>query len=467
MSVNLETLSHYQQRYQRFSTLDNIQIALLAELHQLKLGSDTLRQLTLQKAKKLEIYLVENRLAELAELLGISEVSDKMVPIEQSMLLSFRILRALPLLYRDQVELVTLNRSNIISMTASNLSWFADVEIESAFGIRPVLRADNFLIFDHPLASGSSHSYYEREFFYLTDPRLSINQVTILGEEVINPQTMLVAYGYLDSFVSFDINELVSAFPESGGFRQINGTEIIVKRKTKGISFTNPSYQITNYGQFNQYKIFSPSEVRSLQRVLRGLVRKVSSKNEFLPHDHDNIRVLDELLIMIEDGIKQLEENGKTIASIRNYILNCSNLEIALMKDWFTELFNLGWYFRRWRGPGHPYPLKTISTEDKSIDPTVKGSLAVKTLNQVNKLYCSMSRNMKRVVGRMDMMENTGRCYFGRNSKLITLINDINKCLACIRVASRMLIITAAGYLHHVFNINKAGWEPIELDIIS
>ena len=129
------------------------------------------------------------------------------------------------------------------------------------------------------------------------------------------------------------------------------------------------------------------------------------------------------------------------------------------IKHFLTVMFECGMYFRRWKGKGHPYPIKSEQTEDNKIDPFV---LATPHLNEMKDILKQIPwlEEIKIVNSNIDGYyitdDNIGR-YFHH-------VYDGN---ICIRMASSKFVTTAERTLRLLFGEGIPGFVSSMVDQIS
>lgn len=126
-------------------------------------------------------------------------------------------------------------------------------------------------------------------------------------------------------------------------------------------------------------------------------------------------------------------------------------------KDLLLKVFYAGMYMRRWRGPGHPYPHMVEETKG-SFDPNPNVTLA---LNAVHEAAATLPKYYRLPV--IDYYDYRLYVY----EWLGVLLDEIRAGDKCIRMASTLLIYTAAYYLEQAFGVKIPDFDIHRLERIS
>ncbi len=143
---------------------------------------------------------------------------------------------------------------------------------------------------------------------------------------------------------------------------------------------------------------------------------------------------------------------GLNIQLLREY----NNLPLAsraVIDTHMMEVFYIGMYFRRWKGPGHPYPVGSSATFGEDPD-----AIANEKLFALEEKRASYSADVTTFLSKISSVDTDKRKTFVVNKhfsfeKIYTFVINRNY---CIRMASTIFIATAAYH----FSVYKG--IPIE-----
>jgi hypothetical protein len=134
------------------------------------------------------------------------------------------------------------------------------------------------------------------------------------------------------------------------------------------------------------------------------------------------------------------------------------------LNNLFDEIINLGFYFRRWLSPPHPYPIRERDTT-VNINPETLGlpqlalvfDLIEKLTLETRSLFASLP-----TVEFKDIMRATPIS----STKLYGLLEIISKGDYCLRMGSSQLIKTAYYYKLILCRTTFQGFNPKDIDFI-
>jgi hypothetical protein len=439
----LKELNECEIRYRKIAELDDLKLVIMIRLFKLNLSTNLFDILMLldsptyqyidnyanEITAKWEDYIFNNDPHGLAERLDLNH---RYMSEEN---LWRKICDKIKLIHRSELKLHRLDRSNIKSLIPNNMTWFTDMEVEERIGIQ----------------NPNSSMYHRRGFFRITNIALSKNRKTLIMDEEPDESTIVIGYGYLDMFVMFDLDDLIASFSR-------NDTKL----------FSNPCFSSSpsDYGLISQMRSFTDVEITQLRRILMSIA---SELQEDISPSVSDINDLDTLLLLIQartDLMMQANQEIKDLVAEAR-LLNVADLRIV--KQWLTAIFNLGWYFRRWKGPGHPYPLAKHDTE-RNVNPAVKGTTtnqaAATVVNSIYELERSMSSSVKTFIDRLLVADLTNKMFVTRPERLVTLMKAVLSDQYCIRVSSKLMIVTSFCYLSNIFGFAVEGIDLSKLDSI-
>lgn len=252
----------------------------------------------------------------------------------------------------------------------------------------------------------------------------SINTQTTLFTDITDTSVFMICYGTLDKYFSYELDELLNAFHVD---------------ETYSIQFRRPE---------NPKVLWHIREIQKLLRLLKSFTVTPD---------------LTKLINRINDGIieatEKIEFDDIAITTLLSYdsrIKDC-------IKRFLYEIFYIGMYMRRWKGPGHDYPIKEAET--KGIEPTETIShhigIAIELLNAMPKYAKDFTLNLK-----ICQYQTTGTIEHGKE-KLNNEWDGIIKGNNCIRIASTRLIGTGYHYLRVLYKETIQGFDIKEVERIS
>ncbi len=129
-----------------------------------------------------------------------------------------------------------------------------------------------------------------------------------------------------------------------------------------------------------------------------------------------------------------------------------------LIKEYYYKVFDLGMYFRKWRGPGHPYPMDKASTEIKDFDPNnVTTKLHLDSMGEITK---NLPREWQFWIRETPLFDSSKSGRFKEsNSTLGRLHDNVLRDEACIRMASSEYIATSVRALLVYFRTSVPNFD--------
>lgn len=238
----------------------------------------------------------------------------------------------------------------------------------------------------------------------------SANNTTCISEfEVTDTTIFPIAFGVISKYYTYEITELIGAFHRHGddGF----------------ILFRCPE---------NINMLFASDDVEKLRLLLQS----------FTPTT-DIIELINRITTGIAEAKERTEHDNDFINIFR--IFNAEDKRH--IHKFLYDIFYIGMYMRRWKGPGHPYPMIEKETHTKSDPNDIVTKSLMDTKNhlelhddQIIK-FCMNLKVFEYQCGRID----TGNKPFSQEWKSVL---DAKR---CIRQASTMFIGTAYHYLFILF----------------
>jgi len=183
-----------------------------------------------------------------------------------------------------------------------------------------------------------------KSFMLLHHRNNAVNDETTMLTMVTDYTIFMIAYGYLESYRVYELSELIQAFTE---YRIDNGKRYVFKRPEDPRTY------------------FRIEDMKTLRGLLEGYTT-ASFKNDVM-----------DLLLIINVGMADLEANClPSDDEVYKHFCDLSPIMVGLWKKFLYHTLDTGFYMRRWRGPGTPYPILDAetrrSTEDETNDIVAK-----------------------------------------------------------------------------------------------
>ena len=171
------------------------------------------------------------------------------------------------------------------------------------------------------------------------------------------------------------------------------------------------------------------------------------------------------LIERINQGLIDFRERMESDEIIKSKFIKFNNNEKNFIKEFLHQIFYIGMYMRRWKGPGHPFPLKESETTDQNFSPNEKVSREIGlSFEIINK----MGKNAKKFCLELN------QCQYNKNGNINNkhigfgdIWDDVIKEKSCIRLSSTIFIGTGLHYLRVLFRETISGIDLSKLDIIS
>lgn len=307
------------------------------------------------------------------------------------------------------------------------LSHFKDKEIFDYMGCYIKYNSRSELV------NKMSRLFQSNKFIYPTIRSLdrSINRETTLLTSIEDVSTFMIAFGTPLRYHTYELEELIILF----GPDEADGSYRYRRPDDHNESFDSVSicYLVELLSAFSRTE-----EITSLLRAIDKVKSETSNKVE-------SDRQILNIFTMLTDDMKEA------------------------FKELLYIIFFSGMYMRRWKGPGHPYPLTTRDTEIK-FDPEQNVLESLFRLDEVlNKLDTAARRLFNNIV--VCEYNSSGRLKEGYNKFFLYLQGvkgiNTNGMKTCIRMASRKFIGTAFHYLRVLYNEDIPNFTNIGVDRIQ
>jgi len=218
-----------------------------------------------------------------------------------------------------------------------------------------------------------------------------------------------------------------------------------------GEDFDDKDQVLLAYGTLDKYRLYTLSELS--QTFLTNKLCFFHSENLKLTFSDEDIKNL--LYITRRKQVKNdsyeafelsVEHILETRSNIQDLLDELKNNPEEKNRAFFKKLFTFGMYCRRWKGPGHPYPLHINDTIDddkkyeKKAEDLIDEIKSELDLTILGYLPVKQAFDGERVIN-YTMVEN-----------LKDLVNQLQQGSYCIRVGSKLSIVTSMFYLKDFFN---------------
>jgi hypothetical protein len=256
----------------------------------------------------------------------------------------------------------------------------------------------------------------------------------------------IIGYGTLFEYFCYDLDDLVENFREY----PVEGLENVTEFR-----FRKPEQPETD---------FSVDEIE-------GLVNLLSK--------YPTVQETTEVIENIRNGLRQVREMTQYDKQISITFNNLPERDKPLIREWLYQLFYLGMYMRRWKGPGNPYPTQRKDTQGP--DPNVKVNEELTTLG-----YYPLAKGQKTGYGGITtQLSKLGQKFVDELRSIEYIRGDegireprqetktigyylsrVRKGNMCIRMASSIFTGTSFYYLKVFYSEVIPGFDPRDVDRI-
>lgn len=286
-----------------------------------------------------------------------------------------------------------------------------------------------------------------------------------------NIETFGIAYGNLEDYILYDLDELIGGFSTSGIRNNVRKLQIITEVGYRDLA-EGDAQQLLNL-----IKSIRDAEIR------RGSTFYIQ-QFDMLIHSLTEAIIYGKYSTIYNNEVKDKFEKIET-------------RDKRLLLPIFNKMFELGMRFRHWKGPGHPYPLSYQSTLSGNVFMTGEAN-SLSTLVEFNTLLNSIHPDLLqfvrdlRVVNHKDGTIVQDQMLFGYFWDKITGLSaqkeyeakleqkieitkkDLDKLDGnyCIRMASTIMVGTGHYYAEMLFNIRlgsdvPGGYDPKAIAAIT
>lgn len=333
-------------------------------------------------------------------------------------------------------EIISIQPENVVDFIAT-LRKYTDQEIMTFFGYIGGFENRNTLI-EQIFRTISEEGFM---VYKEINPNAVTNAETSLLTRVSDIFKPYLVFGSPFTYRVLELDELIHGFYEEKNKRQeVNGY-----RFTKIGDTPNENYTITQV-----------SRLQTLLPAMRNMNPQLST-------------TVDQLLEKIRSGIiRTMKRNGEVDALIRDVKRTPINIQ-NIVKEIFYKIFYAGMYMRKWKGPGSQYPMDAASTRSGS-NPEAKSVFTLgEVLELMNQLRLTNPELKKRLrtVPEIDYNTRADTITIQSHSYIFSKIDTIIKGDACIRMASRPLVLTANYFISVMFGEIIPDFDPHSVDAIS
>ena len=172
-----------------------------------------------------------------------------------------------------------------------------------------------------------------------------------------------------------------------------------------------------------------------------------------------------ELAILVSEGlqarIKMDYEERRQIIEFTKF----TRSDKTHARGWFMALFKTGMYMRRWKGPGHPYPLGSASTKI-SIQHAELEVIISRSYGKLESIESKLSTKLLKFIKNLKISKFKNQKFIKKNKKIGNEIAKVKAGDECIRMASSNFVGTAYRYLLIFFGEKIPNFNPTKVDEI-
>lgn len=185
------------------------------------------------------------------------------------------------------------------------------------------------------------------------------NRETIGGSEyseISDPKNYYIYWGTPEKYWAYDFGDIEQGFKgdeESGlrAYRMLSYEKVVHDSRLGDIGI---NYQGLTGPQVRQLKIY---------------LKSLPLRHPFLPiPDEPTVAAISACLVEIERAEVFVEATNKADRDLLTQFNTFSEVHQKQIAQCFENIFFMGMYFRRWQGPGHPFPLKSKESQVASFD---------------------------------------------------------------------------------------------------
>lgn len=279
------------------------------------------------------------------------------------------------------------------------------------------------------LIRNSVSVFITNKFFFPT-VRLStrcINQETTMLNSITDSNVFMIGYGSPYKYHMYELDELIITFGRD------ENTSLYSYRKPNDIN-----------------DVFSNSDIDILVKLL-----------DCFDVTEEITTLKDRIMVVRKENKNRLDYDSFHMVKFKKL----SNTNREKIRVILYNIFYSGMFMRKWKGEGHPYPIKEVDTHVPGYNPE-KNVLAC--LHILNGLIEELDREGSEFYKSLMWCEYKLDGTVSRSgNKFNKYLLEVNKGRECIRMASTKLIGTAYHYLTLLYNENIPNFDNKEVDKIQ
>lgn len=282
--------------------------------------------------------------------------------------------------------------------------------------------------------------------FFFPFERKCLNDKTVdFSGQTSDVKITLIAYGKLNVYHCYQITELFSGFAGYG-----EGAEVY-------------KYQLPDPEHPAKFISITKAEAHKLRDLIEPLLA-------ILPDKYD-VKIGQDLLLRIQK-MDDIFEKGSKYDEKQYAIFTKLPMEARpLIRKYLQQIFELGMYARRWKGPPNPYPVAekdtliegcTFIPEIATATPLNRIYQTEKELEKVSKVALEFVHNLHTVNhlrGTIIQTQTPLKDAFYRQYQLLSHDDRV-----CIRIGSSIMIGTGDYYIKLFFKSNIPDYDPTKLE---
>lgn len=279
--------------------------------------------------------------------------------------------------------------------------------------------------------------------FFVPLHRNCRNDETLDLENTNDPNVFIIAYGTVTEYTCYELSDYIGS---------ISSSEEL------------PHPEANNRNSIHYQKLFSFEEVQKLLKLANSFANKIPPTE---------IIELENLVTSIAATIIERDNYSSEIYDIYK---NFDGTEKTAFEEAIMKIFETGMYMRQWRGPGHPYPLKTNQTlaignnandrlETPQTEIGINVTISYNALRDILQSTTGRVRNLFNGLNIMGIHRHT-REYYKRGGTFGEILSQVINGTYCIRMASIRFAVSGYYYMEQVVGKPIAGMHPSQLDSV-
>ncbi len=215
---------------------------------------------------------------------------------------------------------------------------------------------------------------------------------------------------------------------------------------------------------------FSTSSLVSLSNLLNEYFTGYSSAQKGRKCKEKDLhqqrrKLMESILSKIGIGLEYRQKMKGFRSDLNKQLRELSAEDGKLTQTWLKMLLQIGMYMRRWKGPGHPYPLEKSATKVKKTKVLGCSQYKRRTtehLGKLGQLEDEMSDELQATLRNLPAYDLMGGMVIAHPNNIGYYVGAVategeNSDEACVRVNSTIFIGTAYAYLTFIFDHSIEG----------